>query len=180
MEGITHFLTGILILKYLKGKIKHPYDKILIIVLSFLSHGILDSLARATYHPSNALLNDPIWWIWHITVYVLGLAVFIHYFKECWYALIASSLPDIWDWGIIRPTRDWIIQDPSWGASFFMHQYIYIIPRAWFDWLPDMNLNPIGIIPEIILIIILSFLIYLKIHKEKELIEEENEMDINV
>ena len=167
MQGLTHFLTGVFVYKYLKGKIKRPYDIVLIIVLSFLSHGVLDSLARATYHPTYAILDDPFWWTFHIAHYSLCIIFVVYFFKECWYALIASDLPDLWDWFVLRPSRDLIVKDTDWAAQFFMHQYIFIIPSVCFEWLPNLNNEPIGIIPEIILDVALFLLIYLKGKKVK-------------
>ncbi len=168
MQGLTHILMGIFIFTYLKGRIKKPYDIILIIVLSFFSHSILDAVAIATYHPPNALLDDPFWWTFHILDYSI-LAIFvIYYFKKCWYAMAAADLPDLWDWFMVRPIADWILKDPSLAERLYIHQYIFIIPSVCFAWLPDLRMEPIGIIPEIIVDLILFLLIFYKERKQKE------------
>ena len=179
MQGLTHVLAGITIYMYLKGKLKKPYDVILIIILAFLSHSVLDQLARVTYHPSSSQLNDPFWWTFHIIDYSVMIIVIVYYFKKCWYAMGAADFPDLWDWFALRPIADWMLKDPDLAHSLYIHPYIYFIPSVWFAWLPNLNMEPIGVIPEILVDVTLFLLIYIKTKKQKDAIKDKDSLLIS-
>lgn len=155
MQGITHVLAGVLILLYLEGRIQEPYDKALIVILAFLSHGLLDSVAVATYHPPEAMFDDIFWVASHTLWYGLLIVALVLYLRTYWYAILAATLPDLWDWFLVRPVFDWQLGNPELAETVYLHPYVVYQP----SWLPDLTMNPLGVLPELVLIVILFTLI---------------------
>lgn len=56
MQLPTHFITGVMIDKFTrKSKLPEPVRLVVLAGACYLSHGILDKIARATYHPPDPL-----------------------------------------------------------------------------------------------------------------------------
>jgi len=52
LQTITHLALGVLIQKIIENKVQYPILGIsLIVILAFLSHIILDAVAKITFHP---------------------------------------------------------------------------------------------------------------------------------
>ena len=71
MEDITHFLTGVLIQILFFMYFIFPFNILFTMVFAFLSHFLIDALAKITYHTPEALKGDKFWIIWHIIIYLL-------------------------------------------------------------------------------------------------------------
>jgi len=114
MQAMTHFAVGIcagaasvaISKTYIEQKFtrqsaqkKSLYGFLVATVLfslAALSHVLLDDIAKATYHPPDALLQDWFWIIFHALVAVVSVTL-LWFYKNYWPFLIASVLPDI-DW----------------------------------------------------------------------------------
>lgn len=156
---VTHFLVGIFIQKYLFGIISFPFDIILILILAFLSHILVDCLARFTFHTPEKQKGDKIWLSWHIIIYISSFLVFIIFWNPYWLVMIVSILFDIWDWYTLRMIQRHVLKNPDWGKKYFLHPIIDKVRNKCFMWLPDLTYEHKGIIVEIILIIFLLFII---------------------
>jgi hypothetical protein len=79
--------------------------------LALLSHGVLDKLARFTYHPPEAQWRDPFWRAFHVAVLVGSVVLFRRYgrrFKWGVHAAVAQDLEWVAAHGArtIRPGMD--------------------------------------------------------------------------
>jgi hypothetical protein len=80
MQGPTHLLIGMLIQKvFMRARFPVVSD-FFIVLLAFLSHGILDGLARFTYHPPEPIANQ-FWISFHLIVSVMTIYIFVRYWK---------------------------------------------------------------------------------------------------
>ena len=106
MEDITHFLTGVLIQILCFMYFKSPFNILYTMVFAFLSHFLIDALAKITYHTPKALKGDKFWIIWHIIIYSGSLIVLIIFFIPYWLGMLFAKIVDIWDWFILRPIQN--------------------------------------------------------------------------
>ena len=165
MELITHVLTGILIQILCFKSFVFPFNILLTMLFAFLSHFLIDTLAKITYHTPVALKEDKFWVYWHYAIYISSASVIliglISYFPYLLGGLFAN-LVDIWDWVILRPTQNKKKKedpDSKWGEGFFIHPIIDWIRDKPFSWLPNWNYNRKAILVEIITITTLFNLI---------------------
>ncbi len=167
MEDITHFLTGVLIQILFFMYFKFPFNILLTMVFAFLSHFLIDALAKITYHTPEALKGDKFWIIWHIIIYSGSLIILIIFFIPYWLGMLFAKIVDIWDWIILRPIQNKKKKknpESKWMEKYFFHPIIDKIRKRTLFWLPNWNFKRKGIIPEIIIILFLlatiMFLIY--------------------
>ena len=106
MEAITHILTGVLIQVLCFKYLLFPFNFLLTMLLAFLSHFIVDTLAKITYHTPVALKDDKFWVIWHVITLVSAVGVGIVFFIPYVLGGLFANLVDIWDWGILRPLQN--------------------------------------------------------------------------
>ncbi len=133
---------------------------ILVIVLAFFSHFLVDSLARMTYHLKDPAPHDKFWVAYHIVIFAASGVVLIYFWNPYWLGMGVSSLIDLWDWGLIRGVRK-LKNDPLWLEGYEIHPLIDKFRNKFFRWLPDWNERRIGVIPEAVLIGLLLLVIYL-------------------
>jgi len=167
MEDITHFLTGVLIQISIFMYFKFPFNILFTMVFAFLSHFLIDALAKITYHTPEALKGDKFWIIWHIIIYSGSLIILIIFFIPYWLGMLFAKIVDIWDWFILRPIQNRKKKknpESKWMEKYFFHPTIDKIRKKTLFWLPNWNYERKGIIPEIIIIffllVIIMFLIY--------------------
>lgn len=167
MEDITHFLTGVLIQILFFMYFKFPFNILFTMVFAFLSHFLIDALAKITYHTPEALKGDKFWIIWHIIIYSGSLIILIIFFIPYWLGMLFAKIVDIWDWIILRPIQNKKKKknpESKWMEKYFFHPIIDKIRKRTLFWLPNWNFKRKGIIPEIIIILFLlatiMFLIY--------------------
>ncbi len=167
MELITHVLTGVLIQILCFKYLIFPFNFLLTMLFAFLSHFFIDTLAKITYHTSEALKEDKFWVIWHYIIAISSFSVIgIGIIFSIFYVLGAlfANLVDIWDWVILRPIQNKKKKenpDSKWGEGYFIHPIIDWIRDKPFFWLPNWNYKKKAIIIEIITIITLFLLILL-------------------
>ncbi|MFO8019765.1 MAG: hypothetical protein R6U96_14165 [Promethearchaeia archaeon] len=158
MEAITHVLTGILVQLLCFMYFIFPLDIIFTMVFAFLSHFLIDALAKFTYHTPEPHKDDKFWVVWHLITPTLLVALIIWGIvigKFLFFLLggIFANLVDFWDWGIYRP----YLADENEKQPFFFHRAVNIIREKVppFSWLPNLNEEKKGVITEIITIVIL-------------------------
>ena len=165
MELITHILTGILIQVLCFKYLIFPFNFLLTMLLAFLSHFVIDTLAKLTYHTPVALKDDKFWVIWHVITYMLSASVMIAaliFYIPYYLGGIFANLVDIWDWGLLRPIQNKkkkVNPETKWGEGFFIHPIIDWIRDKPFFWLPNWNYKKKAIVVEIITITVLLILI---------------------
>ncbi|MFX0206201.1 MAG: hypothetical protein ACFFDT_09450 [Candidatus Hodarchaeota archaeon] len=152
MQFPTHIIIGVLIQYAISTLIPTPLwlSLILIVIFTFSSHFLLDALAKVTYHPPERI-EDNFWLIWHIFVYAIGILLVLIFIWEYWIGILFANLPDLWDWFTLRKiaTRK---NQPNWGIRYYLHPVANKIRSYLFFWLPNLNYNRAGILPEFILI----------------------------
>lgn len=78
MQVPTHLLTRMLIQRF-GNKVRLPVARIFIVaIFAFFSHGILDGLARFTYHPPEFIANE-FWISYHLIILALTIYIFLKY-----------------------------------------------------------------------------------------------------
>lgn len=158
IQAISHFLVGIIV-QIIFIEILPPLGLILVIILAFFSHFLVDSVARMTYHLKEAQPQDKFWVIYHIVIYAASAGVLIYFWVPFWIGMGFSVLIDIYDWGFIRGGRK--LKNPTWLEGYEIHPLIDRFRTKFFSWLPDWNEKRYGVIPEAILIGVLLIIIYL-------------------
>lgn len=170
MEAITHILTGVLIQIICFIYFVFPFNVILTIVFAFLSHFLIDTLAKATYHTPEPHKEDKFWVIWHIITLSLLPIVIIWIVLIDWslfffflLGAIAANLVDIWDWMILRPKHNKFQsehpEEKFWGENLYLHSVADWLREKPFFWLPNLNEDKRGVLGEILTISILWILV---------------------
>ena len=154
MQLPTHVTFGVfiqIILAILYPK-TDPLFFILVFTFSLGSHFLLDSLAIMTYHPPDRQLTN-FWLYWHILVYTSGTVFIISaLIINPWFivGILGANLPDLWDWIILR----WLLK--STNKKLYVHKFANKIRSFFKSYVPDLTYNKKGIVPEFILIILVS------------------------
>jgi hypothetical protein len=162
MQAYTHFLTGILIqlafvLLFSFLLINTPFSAIILVLIiiftlifGFLSHALLDSFAKMTYHPPKALWDDWFWKIYHL-ITLIAAAVIVICFWPFLLGMFAAVIIDIVDWGV-RELRKIPALHLQWYDRPILHEFFSDpVKKHVFGFLPNWNHERKGIVPEIIL-----------------------------
>jgi hypothetical protein len=79
MQTPTHILIGAMIQQAAERRVPRRWVPWVCAPLALLSHGVLDKLARFTYHPPEARWRDPFWGAFHAAVLAGSVALFRRY-----------------------------------------------------------------------------------------------------
>lgn len=164
MQAITHFFSGIFI-SILLEPLGITWLRLLLITgLCVLAHFLIDALAKITYHPPDAKWDDAFWVSWHAIVYVGSVACAIIFIRSFFFGMLVSVIPDIYDWGIIRGVRaykrkhDPAVEQDQEKKQFMegweFHVLVDKFRERFLSFLPDLNHEAVGILPEIAIWII--------------------------
>lgn len=169
MQGPTHLVTGILIQRCLKNVRPLPLHYVSVAGLALLSHGVLDRLAKATYHPPTPLIGDWFWILSHVIVFLLTVFIVIKFWRDCKFAMACSVLPDF-DW-VVRSIGKWVFS--GYGDQTPIHTLIlrlidFVIPHRVWDLLPNWNLARKGLLVEIVFFMIILVFIYVLQKRARE------------
>lgn len=170
MQAPTHLLTGMLIQKSF-NRVRLPVIcNFIVALLAFLSHGILDSLARFTYHPPELIAND-FWISYHLIMFVLTVYIFLKYWKKYKLSLVFSILPDFY-WLVLYSSKLLSIQIPLWSELIF-HKisfgFLGSLPQLSFlNSLPNWRLDEKAAILEMVPLLIMITYIYSTEGRAKE------------
>lgn len=163
MQAPTHLLTGMLIQKAFK-KVKIPVLRYFIIaLLAFLSHGILDFLARFTYHPPEPIVNE-FWISYHFIMFCISVYILLKYWKKYKFGLVFSILPDL-DWVILYSGKILSMQIPFWTEPI-LHKISFgslgsLQQLNFLNSLPDWRLDEKAAILEMVPVLILISYFYI-------------------
>ena len=104
------------------------------IVLAFLSHAIVDTLAIFTYHdasPSGSLFSRSVFWFWiacSVSVFVWGARVDWRYLP----GMISALAFDIWDHWILRTISCAPRGFPDGCMSIYAYEHLHFHQMEWF------------------------------------------------
>lgn len=159
IQAPSHIITGLFISVYINNKISNhaKYKRIIIIVIAFLSHGVLDTLYPLTYHPPNALWDNGFWQFFHLYIGFLSILLLYLYYRQYSIVILFSCLPDLERFLIHSINYFFSIQiKPLLHNLFFPYRNILILYGI--DW----SLNPIAALTEIFYFVIVGilFIIY--------------------
>lgn len=144
MQSPTHFLTGMILFRVMQLLFPALPSWIfipLVIIIGVLSHFLLDSLARMTYHLPDPQWKDPFWVSYHVIFVYLGtLVMLIVFWTPYWWVMLASLLPDIIDWYLLRPL---------FKIGPVVHPYIDKLRNSMFTWVPDWTAKKWTVILEL-------------------------------
>ena len=132
MQAPTHFLMGVLIFKIVEfcaPSLNNIILYILVFIFSFLSHFLIDAIAKITYHVPDPRPEDKFWVVYHIFIVVFTLVLLIILWDAYWIALIGSILIDLIDWVLYRAIMK---KEP------IIHPLIDKFRDKFFFWLPDL------------------------------------------
>ncbi|UCG03268.1 MAG: hypothetical protein JSW11_04605 [Candidatus Heimdallarchaeota archaeon] len=154
MQLPTHLIAGIIVQFTIYAIIppSNWFSAILVVVIAFSSHFLLDALARFTYHPPERI-HDNFWLTWHIFVYLIGFVIIGLCIWEYWLGMLFANLPDLWDWYTLRNIASRKSQ-PDWGKSYYLHPIADKIRQLVFLRMPDLTYKRVGILPELSLIVL--------------------------
>jgi len=163
MQGPTHLAVGILIQKATYKVKPLPLRHSLVAFLAIISHGILDKLARLTYHPPMPLARDWFWISYHVMIYLLSMFILIKYFGRYKVGLIFSIIPDL-DWVVLHSSKFLPFQIPFWKKPI-LHEFLsgfidFLPPFSLLNSLPNWNSKRKGVIVEFLLLAVLATFIY--------------------
>ena len=164
MESITHNLTAVLIQILCFNIFFNPLNIIFTIIFAFFSHFLSDAFSKISYHTPEAMKNDAFWITWHIIIYSASIITVVIFFIPFWLSIFSVNLPDIIDWFILRPIKNKKKRENPEGIikkNYSVHQVSDWIRNKLLFWLPDLTYKKYGIITELLMVGMLSFLIYL-------------------
>ncbi|MHA1225801.1 MAG: hypothetical protein ACTSPV_03585 [Candidatus Hodarchaeales archaeon] len=161
MQLPIHLIAGIMVQLGINALVPpdNILNPILIIILAFGSHFILDPIAKVTYHPSERI-DDNFWLYWHMFVFVAGFLIMAVFIWKYFLGMFFANLVDIWDWLFLRETAK-RKGDLNWGKKYYLHQIADIIRAKFFSWLPSLNYNRYGILPELVFILVWAIFVVL-------------------
>ena len=165
MQTPTHILAGVFIQKAFDWKHHRRVALVLTAVCAFLSHGLLDKLARLTYHRANPDFHSPIWVGYHAALVLVTILFLYWWWKPFKWGIIFGSLPDL-DWVFIHAQGIFHFSIP-WYRQPHLHHLLGCIfdklpPFTWIDRLPNYRHQPWALLPEVALIALLAAVLRLK------------------
>jgi hypothetical protein len=163
MQLPTHLITAVMIDKLVSKASLPPQTSVpLVAGACFLSHGILDKMATATYHPPDPLDNR-FWKTYHHQVLpAITRTVLVIYGPKHWFAMLFSALPDL-DWVVRGLSRKYHRTFLGWDRPFLnegLHDFFDRVPLInLLNRLPDLRYQPKGVLVELGLVASMVILI---------------------
>jgi len=163
MQAPTHLLTGVLIQKMARKWCPLSDRRLPVASLAVLSHGILDRLARLTYHPPAPLSGDWFWVSYHLAITSMAICTSIKHWRTYKLGLICSILPDL-DWLFLHTSNSLSFQIPLWKEPVLhklLLSHIDSLPLLGsLNSLPDWTQDRKGVILELALLAMLVTLVH--------------------
>lgn len=152
MQLPTHFVAGVLIDKIVRrSRLPAPASLAATAAGCYLSHGVLDKMARATYHPPDPL-DDPFWKGYHHRFLpAFTWLVALWFGPRHWFAMLCSALPDL-DWVVRGLSRRFGWQIEGWDTPILnegLHAALDQVPVVnQLNRLPDLRYERKGALVE--------------------------------
>lgn len=162
MQNATHLASGILIQRA-TGRVRRAcLRRLLVASLGILSHGVLDKIARMTYHPPEAQAHDPFWVVYHAALYGASALLAVTNWGAYKQGMLWAAAPDL-DW-VVRPLSRRLPPSVSLWKEPILHNALHRLIDALpglrrLDRLPDWRSKKEGALVEVALLVILVMLI---------------------
>lgn len=161
MQEPTHILAGVLIQRAFEPVRPRPLALGLTAVCAFLSHGLLDRLANATYHPPDANFRDPFWVAFHSCVVIVTIWFLWLFWRRYKCGIFFAALPDV-DWIFIHGQEIFHLNIP-WYRHPVMHNLLHKVfdqmPPFSYLYVPSNRHNPWACLWEVALVLLMLGLI---------------------
>jgi len=157
MQAPTHILAGVAIQKALTGVKPRALALGLTATLAFLSHGILDKLAKATYHPPAPDFRSSFWIGYHLAVLLATIVLLYFWWRQFRWGIALAVLPDL-DWVFIHGQEIFHFQIPFYRQPHLHHLLQFILqwpPVTYLDRLPNNRHHPWSCLWELLLMAVL-------------------------
>lgn len=168
MQEPTHILTGVLIQRIFQSLRPQALRLVLIAVIAFLSHGLLDRLANVTYHPPIANFNDPFWVCFHLNVLKWTIVFLIIWWPRYWWGILFAAMPDL-DWVFIHGQHIFHVNIPFYRTPR-LHHFLHLIfdeTAPFSSWrIPSNRQHPWAALFEVALILCLALALWLMNRKK--------------
>ncbi|MBK8657341.1 MAG: hypothetical protein IPN22_00265 [Bacteroidetes bacterium] len=129
MQAPTHILTGVLLQKLFDSKRHQTVAQIITALACYFSHGLLDKLAMATYHPPVADFSDVFWVLYHLAVLLITVLLLYVYGSEYKWAIALALLPDL-DWVVVHSQHLFHFDIPFYNEPLLHNALHYIIDNT--------------------------------------------------
>ena len=175
MQEPTHILAGVIIQRSFESVRPRALALGLTAVCAFLSHGLLDRLANATYHPPNPDFNNPFWVSFHAGVVILTVVFLFVWWRRYKWGIFFAALPDL-DWVFIHgreiliklahdhPSLQTITNHLPYYHKPYMHNLLHVVFNVWppFKYLkvPTHRFKPWACLWEVALVLAMLAVIY--------------------
>jgi hypothetical protein len=133
MQEPTHILAGVIIQRSFESVRPRSLALGLTAVCAFLSHGLLDRLANATYHPPNADFHNTFWVCFHSGVLICTIFFLFVWWRQFKWGIFFAALPDL-DWVFIHGQEILHIHLPFYHKPY-MHNLLHLV----FDVMPPFS-----------------------------------------
>jgi hypothetical protein len=163
MQEPTHILAGVIIQRSFEPIRPRALALGLTAVCAFLSHGLLDRLANATYHPPVADFKSPFWVCFHSGVLIFTIVFLYIWWRRYKWGIFFAALPDL-DWVFIHGQSLFHIRLPFYQKPL-MHNFLHLIfdetPPFSYLRVPNHRHKPWACLWEVALILIMLLAIHL-------------------
>jgi hypothetical protein len=165
MQLPTHFVAGVLIDKIVRRTyLPVPANLAAIALGCYISHGVLDKLARATYHPPDPL-DDAFWKGYHKRILpAFTWFVALRFAPTHWFAMLFAALPDL-DWVVRGLSHRFGWRIPGWETPILnegLHSALDQVPLVnQLNRLPDLRYERKGVLIEVGLVAAMLSFIFL-------------------
>ena len=172
MQAPTHILTGMIIGRAFKWKYFRFFSVLFTILLALLFHGIFDKVGKMAYDPNHVNFTDPVWLVYHISVWLISLVMLYMFWGEYKLGILFSLLPDL-DWIVLGISnafgKEVVFYKVPWihnGINYFIDN---VIPFNYLNLLPDYHTNPLASISEILLFGLLVLIYRLQLGRRRNI-----------
>ncbi len=152
MQLPTHFVAGVCLDQIIRRSTLPSFIKPFVTAAAcFISHGVLDKLARATYHPPQPL-DDPFWIGYHKRILPVFTGFTVLWFgPRHWFAMLCAALPDL-DWVVRGLSNRFGWRIPGWERPVLnegLHTVLDQVPLVnQLNQLPDLRYDRRGALIE--------------------------------
>jgi hypothetical protein len=162
MQEPTHILAGVIIQRSFESVKPRSLALGLTAVCAFLSHGLLDRLANATYHPPNADFHNTFWVCFHSGVVVCTIFFLFVYWRRFKWGIFFAALPDL-DWVFIHGHAIFHIRLPFYQKPLMhnlLHKVFDEMPPFSYLKIPSHRHNPWASLWEVSLVLAMLIVIH--------------------
>lgn len=172
MHAPTLILAGMIIKRAFKWKSFRFFSVLFTIITALLLSGILTKLGKMVYDPPHLSIADPMWLIYHVTMWLISLVMLYMYWGEYKLGIIFSLLPDL-DW-IVLGISNMFGKELIFYKEPLIHNWLNyfidnVVPFSYLNQLPDQRSNPLACIWEILLFGVLVLIFRMQLNRRRNI-----------